>query len=480
MNVNKSVIENFFLISKKFPLRLALNVDNINYTYDQLCNSSLNIYYQINNEVKKDNIIAIDFKRSFNQISSILACLIGRNSFIILDEKMSNDRKKFIIKKLKINILITDKKKLDFSHKKLKIIKIQKINTDRKLKKSILPIKDYSHQDNVYYIFTSGSTGEPKGLQITNQNITNFVNSCRKTFKILEFDRFILLPQLSFDLSVFPLWVSLLSGSSIHYPTGVDSLYPAEFIKNNKINIYCSVPSQVNVIDDYLKNSNYKSQSIKKSIFCGEPLYYSQVNIWKRYFPKSKIFNTYGPSETTCFNTSYEVKGIKKNLNSDIVSIGKPMLNNKITLDQGEILISGKQVSPGYIDAELTKKKFFYKKNISFYKTGDFAKKKNDNYYYLGRRDNQIKLMGHRIELGEIEHKISKIFKNRRVLVFFINNNIYAAIEERNKISNNKILRIKKDLPHYMMPKKILNFDKFPYNKNFKIDKRKISDAFKK
>jgi len=55
MNINKSVIENFFLISKKYPLRLALNVDNIKYTYDQLWNSSLNIYYQINNEVKKDN-----------------------------------------------------------------------------------------------------------------------------------------------------------------------------------------------------------------------------------------------------------------------------------------------------------------------------------------------------------------------------------------------------------------------------------------
>lgn len=478
MNINNSVIENFFLITKKFSSRIALNVENKNYTYSQLLNNSIYIFNKIKNEEDKTKIIAIDFKRSFNQISSLIACLIGRKSFIILDEKMTHDKKKIIIQKLNIKVLLTDNDNIYYKSRSLKTLKISDVYHDKKLYYKNFSSLKYSIKDIVYYIFTSGSTGEPKGLKISNKNLVNFVNSCQKTFKINRQYRFILLPQLSFDLSVFPLWVSLLSGSTLYYPNSVEAIYPAEYINKHNIEIYCSVPSQINVIENYLKNSKYKNLSVVKSIFCGEPLYYSQTKIWNKYFPNSNIFNTYGPSETTCFNTFYKIKKKSKYRDADIVSIGKPMVNNKIKLINKEIYIYGSQVSSGYIDKKHTKLNFLKKNNISFYKTGDFAKKINGNYYFIGRKDNQIKFMGYRIELGEIENKLSKIFNNKRVYVFFKNNNICAAIERIGAVSKTEFFEIKKILPDYMIPKKIINFKNFPNNKNFKIDKKKINDAF--
>ena len=68
----------------------------------------------------------------------------------------------------------------------------------------------------------------------------------------------LLIPFLSFDLSVFPLWVSLLSGSSLFYTTGSDITYPVNFIKKHKISVYCSVPSKLIFLVNYLKNFNLK------------------------------------------------------------------------------------------------------------------------------------------------------------------------------------------------------------------------------
>jgi len=390
-------------------------------------------------------------------------------SYIIFDEKIHKSRKKFILRKLNIKTIICDTNlynKFNVKNINLRTAIKNKIQKKQKIQKNI-----FNKSNIAYYIFTSGSTGEPKGVQISNYNLISFVNNSKKIFNIKSNDKFILLPNLSFDLSVFPLWVSLCSGSTLYYATGSDIIYPINFIKKNKITIYCSVPSQINVIHNLFKHHNLSSNTVKKSIFCGEPLRYSQVLIWKKYFKKTQIFNTYGPSETTCFNTFFKLKKIrKKNLN-DIVPIGRPLPNNKITLKNDQIQISGSQVSPGYIEKKFNKNIFIKRKNIFSYNTGDYAKQIRNNLHFLGRKDQQIKISGYRIELGDIEKTISNVIKkNIRVVAFFYKENIYVALEANNKIKKSIISKIKENLPNYANPKKYFYFKRFPLNKNMKID----------
>ena len=101
------------------------------------------------------------------------------------------------------------------------------------------------------------------------------------------------------------------------------------------------------------------------------------------------------------------------------VNIGAPLQNCRIyILDEymnplppgsaGEIYIGGECLARGYHSREeLTKESFLadpFIKGARIYRTGDYGKWSEDGrIFYLGRKDDQVKLLGHRIELSEIE-----------------------------------------------------------------------------
>ena len=128
-----------------------------------------------------------------------------------------------------------------------------------------------------------------------------------------------------------------------------------------------------------------------------------------------KVYDLYGPSETTTYSTF-----TRRTANSP-ATIGRPISNTQIyLLDSnlrpvpigvpGELYIGGAGVARGYLHRpELTADKFIsdpFSKDVSsrLYRTGDLAHYLPDgNIEFLGRTDNQVKIRGYRIELGEIE-----------------------------------------------------------------------------
>ena len=74
----------------------------------------------------------------------------------------------------------------------------------------------------------------------------------------------------------------------------------------------------------------------------------------------------------------------------------------------GEIYIGGAGLSRGYINLlNETNERFIWLNNERLYRTGDLGRQlKNGEIEYLGRIDNQVKILGNRIELEEVENVI--------------------------------------------------------------------------
>lgn len=80
---------------------------------------------------------------------------------------------------------------------------------------------------------------------------------------------------------------------------------------------------------------------------------------------------------------------------------GKPLKNNEVFLDNGEIVISSEQIALGYInDSEKNKTTFRETSKGKLLYTGDYAYlDKDENFVFSTRMDFQIKHLGYRIEL---------------------------------------------------------------------------------
>ena len=220
-----------------------------------------------------------------------------------------------------------------------------------------------------------------------------------------------------------------------------------------------------------------------------------QLNYWKKYLPNLKtVANVYGPTEATVNCTYYIVNREFKD--SETLPLGKACENtgllviddngNRITPSdigkQGELCVFGSSLSAGYWDdAEKTAEKYvdnplcnhYHEK---MYLTGDLVcYNELGELVFIGRKDFQIKHSGYRIELGEIEaaaggnEKLSNVCcsydkKNKQIVLFYQGDIIEDELKDY-------LLGI---IPKYMVPTVYYKLDRFPYNDNGKIDRKKL------
>ena len=338
-------------------------------------------------------------------------------------------------------------------------------------------------------VFTSGSTGTPKGIVVSHKAVIDFISHFTEIFGFTEHDIIGNQAPFDFDVSVKDIYTSVMTGAElVLIPKKMFSVPTMllDYLCDKKVNTLIWAVSAL-VIVSSLKGLEYKiPQDIKRIMFSGEVMPAKQLRLWQKAFPDASFVNLYGPTEITCNCTYFK---IDRSYNDyEKIPIGKAFPGREVFLldedgkriinegEIGEICVAGESLSEGYYNNKAeTDARFVYNpdENIRYYKTGDLGSYgSSGELYFSGRKDFQVKHMGHRIELEEIEHVFNRIkgiersvclmdYKRNQITAFYCGEAESAEVRKQ----------AKKMLPMYMVPRKIIKTDVMPLTKNGKTDR---------
>lgn len=338
--------------------------------------------------------------------------------------------------------------------------------------------KKHSEESIAYVIYTSGTTGVPKGVQIRHKGLVNIADVVKPVMEIHEESRVLQFSSLSFDMSVWEIYTTLLNASTLCIFSKANKMNNQldQFLRKEEITIATLTPSVLKILSP-------DGLSLKTVVSAGESC---TVDIIKKWNSGRKLINAYGPTETTICATLHVVEDENPN------NIGKPIENsNCYILDLhgnkcpigviGELYVGGIGVSAGYINnQEITKEKFIEIPWIDgqvIYKTGDLGRwKPNGDIEIYGRVDEQVKIRGFRLELGHIESIIDRFtgIKSNAV-VKYETDELYCFYIADDQLEANQIKRyLNEELPNYMIPNYFIQLDNMPLTSGGKVDKKSL------
>lgn len=457
-------------------------------------------------EERSDKIAAYLTSRSFSSHNPILvyghksawmlACFLGvvkaGHAYIPIDISNPAERTKSIIDEVKpVAILATE----PFFESREEVIPLDQLQNVADT--PLFPGSPVSKggEPPFYIIYTSGSTGKPKGVPITRGNLQSFIEWGSGLFDNETPQVFLNQAPYSFDLSVMDLALALGNGHtiiSLDKETQSDYAKLFDALAQYPISVWVSTPSFADVCLADRSFDEHLLGSLQTFLFCGEVLTKKTAKRLMERFPKARIINTYGPTESTVAITSIEVT--KEHLDADRpIPIGRVKKGSQIRIlkngqpckddEVGEIFISGDTLTKGYYQREdLTAGAFSEMEGEWTYRSGDLGYRIDDIYYCVGRLDSQIKLNGYRIELADIEENLMKMESVDQAAVLPILKqekvrSLTAYYSAPTPIPDHIIRQqLLERLPEYMIPKKFVWMAQLPKNQNGKIDRKALKE----
>ena len=423
----KNVLEYLEHSAEEFQDKIAVDDGTTVYTYRQLHELARRIGSAIAGHTKPGTPVPVVMDKSAETLAIYLGIVEAGCFYVPVNPVQPDVRIGQILNTLDVQFLVTDPELMDRINAigyEGQICYMEELREHEIEEKKLTAIREQMiDTDILYAMFTSGSTGTPKGVLVSHRAVLDFIGYFTEMFHITERDVIGNQAPFDFDVSVKDIYSTLKTGASmVIIPTAYFSTPPIllDYLCEKKVTTLIWAVSALCLVSG-MKGLDYRvPEMVDKILFSGEAMPVKHLNIWRQYLPHAKFINLYGPTEITCNCTYYRIE--REFSKEEKIPIGRAFPNRRIYLvneagenvtkpgETGEICVAGSSLAHGYYkNPEQTKKSFVrnpfqtdYTEMI--YKTGDLAfYDKDENLVFCGRKDFQIKHMGHRIELEEIE-----------------------------------------------------------------------------
>jgi acyl-coenzyme A synthetase/AMP-(fatty) acid ligase len=336
-------------------------------------------------------------------------------------------------------------------------------------------------------IYTSGSTGRPKGVAIEHHSVVSFLTWCRRHFSEEELRGTLAATTISFDLSVFEIFLPLICGHTVILAK--DILEFPSLPAAHEVTLVNTVPSAAAALLDTkaiprtLRTINCAGEALSAAL---ADRLYAETNV-------AAVNDLFGPTETTVYSTW------NRRAPGGPATIGRPLGNTRVYMVDsalelvpqgvpGELLIAGEGVARGYLERpELNGERFVALPHLGeagrAYRTGDLCRYHDDGTIeYLGRLDQQVKVRGYRIETGEVEAALLKHPSlHEAAVVAHVGPDGVGSLVAAVRLDPSHSLDIpalvahqSRILPAYMIVRNIVAVEEFPRTSNGKIERKKI------
>ncbi|HYO12892.1 MAG TPA: amino acid adenylation domain-containing protein, partial [Thermoanaerobaculia bacterium] len=430
--------------------------------------------------------VGIALERTPDLIVGLLAILKAGAAYVPLDPAYPRERLALILEDAAAPILLTSSSLLDRLpdfQGRLLCMDVEALDGGRET----APSPRATPGNLAYLIYTSGSTGRPKGVAIEHRSTTALLDWATEVFSPEEIAGILASTSVTFDLSVFEIFLPLTRGGTVLLADNALAL-PDLPAAGGAI-LVNTVPSAIGA----LLRTGGLPPVVRTVNLAGEPLKRSLVDAIYAIPTVERVWNLYGPSEDTTYSTFARVPRDEERE----PTIGRPISHTRAyVLDHwlrplpigvpGELHLAGAGLARGYLNRpELTAASFipdpFGGSGERLYRTGDLARRLADGRLeFLGRIDHQVKIRGFRIELGEIEaHLASHPAVSEAVVLAREQGSekaLTAYVVAREDLQPSGLRDyLREKLPAHMIPGGFVVLDALPLTPNGKVDRKALA-----
>ena len=259
-------------------------------------------------------------------------------------------------------------------------------------------------------MFTSGTTGDPKGVMLTHRNLTANIEGISHYISVDSSSRLLsILPLSHMYEQMGGLFFTLHSGASVTYPTSRQPTVLSRTMRERKITTMLMVPQALELLMNGIEREvirQGKERLWKKLLKVAERTPFGLRRhlfrtVHKQFGGKLDLIVSGGAPLDRDLGRKWEMLGIKvlqgygATEASPVISnhtmderrpdsTGRPLPNVQVKIsEQGEILVKGDNITPGYYNApEETAKAF----EDGWYKTGDLGYFDKDGFLHIQGR----------------------------------------------------------------------------------------------